>query len=60
MIIFNAFQLVLLFACGPFLIEYVHGASFYAHQTLFWVFIVAYLIGFGCVCASVASSLDRN
>lgn len=57
MFLFNAFQLVLLFACGPFIIEYVHRADFYAHGILVWVFIIAYLIGFCAITVSVADDL---
>jgi hypothetical protein len=58
MSIFNAFQLVLLFAVGPFIIEYVKDASFYAHAVLFWVLITAYVISFGAMVGAVARALD--
>ena len=43
---FNAFQLTTLFAAAPFGIEWVKNAAFYGHNVLFWVLIVAYVIGF--------------
>lgn len=55
--LFNAFQLVLLFAASPFLITYTMGAEFYAHAVLGWVFIAAYLVGFFCLINVVADSL---
>lgn len=58
MALFNAFQLVFLFAAGPFLITYVKDASFYAHNVLFWVMIAGYIIGFGGLTATVAENLD--
>lgn len=58
MFIFNAFQLVLLFAAGPFLITYVKDASFYAHNVLFWVLIVSYLWGFGAMVYVVSEKME--
>lgn len=55
--LFNAFQLVCLFACGPFIIQYLHTASFVCATAAFWVAIVAYLLGFGALCISVADDL---
>ena len=57
---FNAFQLVLLFAAGPFVITYVKDAEFYAHGVLFWVLIVGYIIGFGSITSCVADRLDQK
>jgi len=59
MAIFNAFQLVLLFAAGPFLITYVKDAVFYAHTVLFWVLIVGYIVGFGSMVNLVSDNLDK-
>jgi hypothetical protein len=55
--IFNAFQLVLLFACAPFIISYVERASFTGATPLFWVLIIAYLIGFGGLVGCVQDDL---
>jgi hypothetical protein len=59
MFIFNAFQLVLLFAAGPFLITYTKDAGFYAHGVLFWVLLVGYIIGFAAMTGVVAQSLEK-
>lgn len=59
MILFNAFQLVLLFATGPFIITYVNGAEFYAHHVLFWVLLASYIVGFAGMVASVAGNLEK-
>lgn len=55
--LFNAFQLILVFAGAPFGIEYVRNAEFYAHNVLFWVLIVAYLWAFGLLTMVVADNL---
>lgn len=60
MFAFNAFQLVLLFACGPFLVTWTKDASFYGHVPLFWVLIVAYLCGFGSLTVTVADALKTG
>jgi len=57
--IFNALQLMTLFAAGPFLITFSHNADFYAHNVLTWVFIVGYLVGFGAMTALVADNLNK-
>lgn len=59
MIFFNAFQLVMLFAAGPFLITYVKDASFYAHNVLFWVLLVSYVVGFAAMIGTVAAQLEK-
>lgn len=57
---FNALQLTTLFAAFPWLMEMVKSADFYAHNVLFWIMIVAYVIGFiGMVCA-VFSTMDND
>lgn len=57
---FNAFQLMLLFAAMPFLITYVKDANFYAHLVLFWVLIVAYVVGFGSLVQLVGDNIDKD
>lgn len=57
--IFNAFQLVLLFAAGPFLITFTKDAVFYAHSVLFWVLLVGYIIGFAGMVGVVAEKLSK-
>jgi len=57
--LFNAFQLMTLFAAGPFLITYTHEATFYAHNVLMWVFIAGYLVGFAAMTALVADHLHE-
>ena len=60
MAMFNAFQLVSLFAAGPFLITYVKGADFYAHMVLFWVLVIGYIIGFGALTTVVGDDLGKK
>lgn len=55
--VFNAFQLMTLFAAGPFLITYCKDGTFYAHGVLTWILIAGYLIGFGALTALVADNL---
>lgn len=55
--VFNAFQLVAFFAAGPFIIQWIHNADFYAHAVAFWVALVAYLYGFGALIFCVGEQL---
>jgi hypothetical protein len=55
---FNSFQLTTLFAAAPFGIEWVKGAEFYGHSVLFWVLIVAYVVGFFAMTYAVQESFD--
>ena len=58
--IFNSFQIVLLFACAPFIIQYVNTAEFSGHAILFWTLLVGYLVGFWAMCACVyKTALDK-
>lgn len=57
---FNAFQLVALFAAGPFLITYVKDAEFYAHTALFWLLVATYLVGFANLVAVVGEQLEKK
>jgi hypothetical protein len=60
MYIFNAFQLVLLFAAGPFLITYVKDADFYAHHVLFFALIFSYIGGFAAITLCVAGEMKNS
>lgn len=57
---FNAFQLVILFACLPFIVSWLWGAPFAGASALVWVAIVVYVILFffvvGCVSNSIFGS----
>ncbi len=57
---FNALQLVCLFAAMPFIITFVKDAEFYAHSTLFWVLIAGYTVGFFGLVGIVADKMDRK
>ncbi len=46
MVAFNAFQLVLLFACAPFIIGWLHGDPFPFSVAVKWVAGAAYLVLF--------------
>lgn len=56
---FNSFQLMSLFAAGPFMITYCKDAGFYGHNVLTWVFIAGYVVGFGAMTALVADNLTQ-
>lgn len=43
---FNAFQIILLFACFPLIIDYLHKAHFVGSYPLMWVAIGAYIVEF--------------
>lgn len=58
MIFFNAFQLTVLFATWPFIIQWLHTANFAAHGVLYWVAMVAYVIHFGFNIFATGSTLD--
>ena len=57
---FNSFQIVSLFAAGPFLIEWVKNAVFYGHSALFWVLLVGYGIGFIAMCCAVFHASTKS
>ena len=54
---FNAFQLVTLFAAGPFIINYLSNAEFVGHGIAFWIGIVAYAIGYVSMIVAVHESV---
>lgn len=56
---FNGFQLVLGFSAAPFLITYVKDATFYAHSVLFWVLIVAYIVGFAAFVGLIGDKFSK-
>lgn len=43
---FNAFQLVILFAALPFIVQWLRTAEFWGAQAFLWVGIVAYVVMF--------------
>lgn len=55
---FNSFQLTTLFAAAPWAIEWVKTATFTGSSVLFWVLIVAYVVGFVGMCCAVYSAVD--
>lgn len=57
---FNALQLTVLFAVWPFLCAWVKTATFYASGAVFWILIVAYVIGFIMMIIAVYSALDGD
>lgn len=58
--LFNAFQLVLGFALFPFGIQWVKDATFYAHDMIFWVLCVSYVVSFGMMVYAVGERLYRE
>jgi ABC-type nitrate/sulfonate/bicarbonate transport system permease component len=57
MAIFNAFQIVTLFASMPFIIGWLGGSPFPYSVAAFWIAIVVYIVMFVAMVASVADSL---
>ncbi len=55
--LFNAVQLISLFASGPFLITFVRDATFYAHSFLFYVLVAGYIAGFALLVAMLAEKM---
>ena len=60
MFLFNAFQIVILFAGLPFAIQWVSEAQFKGHNTAFWVLIIAYLVSFGFTVAAWYEFMEKN
>ncbi len=60
MYLFNAIQIVLLFAGLPFAIQWVSDASFAGHGAAFWVLIISYLISFGFTVAAWYEFMEKN
>lgn len=58
MAFFNSFQLTVLFAAWPFIINWLANAQFQAHGVLYWVGIVAYIIHFGFTVFATAEAID--
>jgi hypothetical protein len=58
--LFNAFQLVAMFAAAPVGIAWLEKAEFTGSSVAFWVAIVAYIVAFCCMVGSVWDSLERN
>jgi uncharacterized SAM-binding protein YcdF (DUF218 family) len=54
---FNAFQLVILFACFPFIINWLHKGTFVGSYPLMWVAIAAYVIEFIFLVGFVAEEI---
>lgn len=60
MFLFNAFQITVLFAVMPFMIQWVSDASFKGHSAAFWVLIIAYLVSFGFTVAAWYEFMDKK
>lgn len=54
---FNALQLVTLFSAGPFIIEWLHKATFTGATAAFWIAVVVYVIGYIGMVVSVHDNL---
>ena len=57
--VFNSFQITVLFAASPFILEWVRNAEFYAANVVFWVGCAAYVVFMGIMTAVVANSVDE-
>lgn len=60
--IFNSIQLTVLFCIYPFVTQWVHKASFYGHNVLFWILCVGYVFSFWGMAYAVYEALkyDNN
>ncbi len=58
--IFNAFQIVVLFAIMPFLIAWLPTQEFPCSKALYYVAFVVYLIGFILTCAAWVRLLEET
>lgn len=50
--LFNSFQITVLFALLPFIIQWVSEASFRGHNAAFWALVVTYVVAFGYTVAA--------
>lgn len=57
MLAFNAFQIVVLFACLPFIISWLWTATFTGAFALVWIAIITYIILFGCMIGNTFRSM---
>ncbi len=58
--VFNSFQITVLFAVLPFIIQWTSEAQFKGHDAAFWALIVAYVISFGFNVAAWIDFMDKN
>ena len=57
--LFNAIQIVILFALWPFITQWAKTATFIGAGIVFWIMVVAYCIGFICMIYAVRLSFDK-
>lgn len=57
--LFNAFQLVIMYAALPFVISWLDGQSFRGSGAALWAAIAVYVIATGCMIASVYHSFKE-
>lgn len=56
---FNCFQFVILFACFPFIIQWVSQQNFSGHVALYYALCVAYVVQFFLTIAAVYSGTEK-
>lgn len=57
---FNAFQMVAMFACAPFVISWVRTATFSGAQVAFYTGIAIYAVAFIAMCGAILSVIERD
>lgn len=57
---FNAFQIVLTFASGPFIVAYLRTASFYGSTVAYYVGMAAYVVAFCAMVVAILSVIERD
>jgi len=58
--VFNAFQMVALFALAPFGIQYLASASFPFQAASFWIGIVIYLAFFVVMWVCIVAAIEKQ
>lgn len=58
--LFNSIQLTVLFCIYPFICQWVKSTSFYAHNILFWILVIGYVLSFIGMAYAVYEALERD
>lgn len=60
MFLFNAFQITILFAVLPFMVQWVSEAQFKGHGAAFRALVIAYVVSFGFNVAAWYDFMEKD
>ena len=60
MLAFNAFQIVILFSCLPFIISWLWAATFTGALAFVWIAIITYVVLFCCMISNTYNAMIGN